>query len=148
MSPVADSPMKVVPSIEPSSKKLRSDPLLDVPIKLQIAKLSENATIPTRGSARAAGYDLYSAEVRILSTNYYISSLPSPRTPKFLPEARDSSKLISRLKCPAEPTAELHPGLASLGKTTSTSVPEWWTRITGEMLVSSFSSFFYFSLQL
>ena len=69
MSPVADSPMKVVPSIEPSSKKLRSDPLYDAPIKLQIAKLSENATIPTRGSARAAGYDLYSAEVRILSTN-------------------------------------------------------------------------------
>ena len=33
------------------------------PIKLQIAKLTENATIPTRGSARAAGYDLYSAEV-------------------------------------------------------------------------------------
>ena len=69
MSPVADSPMKVVPSIEPSPKKLRSDPLYDAPIKLQIAKLSENATIPTRGSARAAGYDLYSAEVRILSTN-------------------------------------------------------------------------------
>ena len=69
MSPVADSPMKVVPSIEPSPKKSRSDPLYDAPIKLQIAKLSENATIPTRGSARAAGYDLYSAEVRILSTN-------------------------------------------------------------------------------
>lgn len=75
MSPVADSPMKVVPSIEPSPKKLRSDPLLDVPIKLQIAKLSENATIPTRGSARAAGYDLYSAEVRILSTNYLLHFL-------------------------------------------------------------------------
>ena len=29
---------------------------------LQVAKLSENATIPTRGSATAAGYDLYSAE--------------------------------------------------------------------------------------
>merc|ERR1712098_387853 len=29
---------------------------------LQVAKLSDNATIPTRGSATAAGYDLYSAE--------------------------------------------------------------------------------------
>ena len=29
-----------------------------------IAKMSENATIPTRGSPLAAGYDLYSAEVR------------------------------------------------------------------------------------
>merc|ERR1711915_576298 len=29
---------------------------------LEVAKLSENATIPTRGSATAAGYDLYSAE--------------------------------------------------------------------------------------
>ena len=29
---------------------------------LQVAKLSENAIIPTRGSSSAAGYDLYSAE--------------------------------------------------------------------------------------
>ncbi|MEI7488738.1 MAG: dUTP diphosphatase [Chryseobacterium sp.] len=29
--------------------------------KLQIVKLSENATVPTRGSVLAAGYDLYSA---------------------------------------------------------------------------------------
>ena len=65
MSPVADSPMKVASSIEPSPKKLKSDPFPDAPIKLQIAKLSENATIPTRGSARAAGYDLYSAEVSL-----------------------------------------------------------------------------------
>uniref|UniRef100_A0AAY4CIQ4 Deoxyuridine 5'-triphosphate nucleotidohydrolase n=1 Tax=Denticeps clupeoides TaxID=299321 RepID=A0AAY4CIQ4_9TELE len=28
---------------------------------LKFAKLSENATVPTRGSAKAAGYDLYSA---------------------------------------------------------------------------------------
>ena len=28
---------------------------------LQVAKLSENAVIPTRGSSSAAGYDLYSA---------------------------------------------------------------------------------------
>ena len=30
--------------------------------KLQVVKLSENATPPTRGSPLAAGYDLYSAE--------------------------------------------------------------------------------------
>ena len=65
MSPVADSPMKVASSFEPSPKKLKPAPLPAAPIKLQIAKLSENATIPTRGSARAAGYDLYSAEVSL-----------------------------------------------------------------------------------
>lgn len=30
-------------------------------LKVQIKKLKENATIPTRGSAQAAGYDLYAA---------------------------------------------------------------------------------------
>ena len=66
MSPVADSPMKVASS-QPSPKKFKPDTLSDSPVILQIARLSENATIPTRGSARAAGYDLYSAEV---STQY------------------------------------------------------------------------------
>ncbi|XP_038606668.1 deoxyuridine 5'-triphosphate nucleotidohydrolase, mitochondrial [Tachyglossus aculeatus] len=31
------------------------------PVRLQFVRLSEHATAPTRGSARAAGYDLYSA---------------------------------------------------------------------------------------
>ena len=31
-------------------------------IKLEIIKLTKNAIIPTRGSSRSAGYDLYSAE--------------------------------------------------------------------------------------
>ena len=42
-----------------SPKKLK----LDVN-KLQVVKLSENATLLTKGSPLAAGYDLYSAEVR------------------------------------------------------------------------------------
>ena len=61
MSPIADSPLKVEPS-RPSPKKFKPDGLTGAGVKLQIAVLSENATIPTRGSARAAGYDLYSAE--------------------------------------------------------------------------------------
>lgn len=61
MSPVADSPLKVESS-QPSPKKLKADGLAGAAVTLQIAVLSENATIPTRGSARAAGYDLYSAE--------------------------------------------------------------------------------------
>eukprot|EP00090_Calanus_glacialis_P007743 TRINITY_DN1619_c0_g1_i1.p1 TRINITY_DN1619_c0_g1~~TRINITY_DN1619_c0_g1_i1.p1 ORF type:complete len:173 (-),score=60.10 TRINITY_DN1619_c0_g1_i1:136-609(-) len=40
----------------PVKKQMKSMDLL------QVAKLSEHATIPTRGSASAAGYDLYSAE--------------------------------------------------------------------------------------
>merc|ERR1719415_310269 len=61
MSPVADSPLKVESS-QPSPKKFKPVGLAGAAVKLQIAVLSENATIPTRGSARAAGYDLYSAE--------------------------------------------------------------------------------------
>ena len=64
MSPVADSPLKL-DSSQPSPKKFKLDALPADPAKLQIAKLSDNATIPTRGSARAAGYDLYSAEVSL-----------------------------------------------------------------------------------
>ena len=44
-----------MPSTVISTKKQQSD-------VLQVAKLSDNATIPSRGSATAAGYDLYSAE--------------------------------------------------------------------------------------
>ena len=58
--------------IAPSPKKLR----MEVEDQLLVAKLSENATIPTRGSDKAAGYDLYSAEVNILKisklTNNYL----------------------------------------------------------------------------
>ena len=45
-----------MPSTITSPKKQKQSDVL------QVAKLSENATIPTRGSATAAGYDLYSAE--------------------------------------------------------------------------------------
>lgn len=42
------------------TKRAKTAPAEDRPV-LRFAKLSENATVPTRGSARAAGYDLYSA---------------------------------------------------------------------------------------
>uniref|UniRef100_A0A3Q3XRU9 Deoxyuridine 5'-triphosphate nucleotidohydrolase n=1 Tax=Mola mola TaxID=94237 RepID=A0A3Q3XRU9_MOLML len=44
------------------SKRARTEtkPAKDRPL-LRFAKLSEHATTPTRGSAKAAGYDLYSA---------------------------------------------------------------------------------------
>ena len=68
-TPVKNS--TVTSSLEkPSPKKLMVD---DVEMKgdakdeksdtLLVAKLSEHATIPTRGSPLAAGYDLYSAQV-------------------------------------------------------------------------------------
>ena len=68
-TPVKNS--TVTSSLEkPSPKKLKVD---DVEMKsddkdekldmLLVAKLSEHATIPTRGSPLAAGYDLYSAQV-------------------------------------------------------------------------------------
>lgn len=42
------------------TKRARTEtqPAEDRPV-LRFAKLSENATAPTRGSAKAAGYDLY-----------------------------------------------------------------------------------------
>jgi len=44
-----------------SPKKIKLD-AAPTDTKLLIAKLSENATLPTRGSPLSAGYDLYSAE--------------------------------------------------------------------------------------
>ncbi|KAG9337035.1 hypothetical protein JZ751_029894 [Albula glossodonta] len=58
------------------SKRLRTetDP---VPVKsiLKFAKLSENATVPTKGSVRAAGYDLYSSAVFALFYSAYDYSI-------------------------------------------------------------------------
>lgn len=50
------------PSAVSPSKKARIDQRAsEVKPVLKFAKLSENATTPTRGSTKAAGYDLYSA---------------------------------------------------------------------------------------
>ena len=84
------SPMKVdsnnaATGIEPSPKKIRMES--EDKDLLLIAKLSEHATIPTRGSDKAAGYDLYSAEVNqilILKLFHYLYS----RTLLFLLEER------------------------------------------------------------
>lgn len=46
------------PAVSPSK---RARAALEGGMRLRFARLSENATAPTRGSARAAGYDLYSA---------------------------------------------------------------------------------------
>jgi dUTP pyrophosphatase len=52
----------------PELKKQKSDQAtpFDPNQVLQIKKLSENATIPKRGSDGAAGYDLYSAEQSVV----------------------------------------------------------------------------------
>ena len=131
MPPIAESPRKV----EPSPKKFCASVLPPPSIRLQIAKLSENATIPTRGSARAAGYDLYSAEV-INSFLFQPFTSISLRTLKFQLAARDSSKLTFRSKFLVAPTEGSLPGPACLGNTTSTSGQVLWTRTTGGMLVS------------
>lgn len=49
-------------SIIEEFSKLGIDYYKEKYIKLEIIKLTENAIIPTRGSSRSAGYDLYSAE--------------------------------------------------------------------------------------
>ncbi|KAL4660722.1 deoxyuridine 5'-triphosphate nucleotidohydrolase, mitochondrial isoform X1 [Arapaima gigas] len=43
------------------AKRFRVDAEAELRPVLKFAKLSENATVPTRGSTKAAGYDLYSA---------------------------------------------------------------------------------------
>ena len=51
--------LEVAEPISPSKKaRIETKPAEDRPV-LRFAKLSENATTPTRGSTKAAGYDLY-----------------------------------------------------------------------------------------
>ena len=64
-SPMKQSHEDNVAVVKPSPKKLKLDSPDSLEGKLCIAKMSENATIPTKGSPLAAGYDLYSAEVRL-----------------------------------------------------------------------------------
>ncbi|VTJ76359.1 Hypothetical predicted protein [Marmota monax] len=49
---------EAITAISPSK---RARPAEDGGLRLRFVRLSEHATAPTRGSARAAGYDLYSA---------------------------------------------------------------------------------------
>ncbi|NXS17198.1 DUT protein, partial [Mystacornis crossleyi] len=51
---------EAVPQPSPSKRQRGSGPG-DASMRLRFTKLSENAFAPSRGSARAAGYDLYSA---------------------------------------------------------------------------------------
>ncbi|NXQ24985.1 DUT protein, partial [Alaudala cheleensis] len=51
---------EAVPQPSPSKRQKGSAPG-EVSTRLRFTKLSENAFAPSRGSARAAGYDLYSA---------------------------------------------------------------------------------------
>lgn len=44
------------PAVSPSK---RARAALEGGMRLRFARLSENATAPSKGSARAAGYDLY-----------------------------------------------------------------------------------------
>lgn len=52
-------PVLDAPAISPSKRaRTETKPAEERPV-LRFAKLSEHATKPTRGSAKAAGYDLY-----------------------------------------------------------------------------------------
>ncbi|KAM5383615.1 hypothetical protein ACJZ2D_001852 [Fusarium nematophilum] len=45
----------------PPSKRVKTAATMETPPALQIKKLSDKARLPTRGSAFAAGYDIYAA---------------------------------------------------------------------------------------
>ncbi|CAM1506726.1 Fc.00g063670.m01.CDS01 [Cosmosporella sp. VM-42] len=45
----------------PPAKRIKTAATMDAPPPLQVKKLSEKARLPTRGSAFAAGYDLYAS---------------------------------------------------------------------------------------
>ncbi|XP_019389168.1 PREDICTED: deoxyuridine 5'-triphosphate nucleotidohydrolase, mitochondrial isoform X1 [Crocodylus porosus] len=74
---------RCTPAASPSKRPRAAGPE-EAAMRLRFAKLSENAFTPSRGSARAAGYDLYSAydcvippmEKAIVKTDIQIS-LPS-----------------------------------------------------------------------
>lgn len=57
-SVIANMPILTDSTEMSPSKKAKTAPAEDRPV-LRFAKLSENATTPTRGSTKAAGYDLY-----------------------------------------------------------------------------------------
>lgn len=50
----------------PPAKRIKTAATMDAPPALQIKKLSEKGRLPTRGSAFAAGYDLYAAKDTII----------------------------------------------------------------------------------
>ncbi|XP_043841517.1 deoxyuridine 5'-triphosphate nucleotidohydrolase, mitochondrial isoform X2 [Dromiciops gliroides] len=52
---------EATPAAVSPSKRPRSEQHQETPVRLRFARLSEHATAPSKGSARAAGYDLYSA---------------------------------------------------------------------------------------
>ncbi|XP_062061843.1 deoxyuridine 5'-triphosphate nucleotidohydrolase, mitochondrial isoform X2 [Lepus europaeus] len=52
------TPLQETPAISPSKRARAAE---EGTMRLRFSRLSEHATAPTRGSARAAGYDLYSA---------------------------------------------------------------------------------------
>ena len=117
---------------------------------IKVAKLSEHAIIPTRGSAKAAGYDLYSAydyvipargkclaktDVQVYDNNktdieiqflHYFITMAKASVVRYL-----FMILVLRSKYPTEPTVELRPGLASHGRTTSISELVSSMRTTG-----------------
>ncbi|XP_044518182.1 deoxyuridine 5'-triphosphate nucleotidohydrolase, mitochondrial isoform X1 [Gracilinanus agilis] len=48
-------------AVSPSKRARPAQHEEETPVRLRFARLSEHATAPSKGSARAAGYDLYSA---------------------------------------------------------------------------------------
>ena len=60
------SPMKQRHSESSCSSSLPSNPTLVLSDALRVQRCSSVARLPTRGSANAAGYDLYSAEAKIV----------------------------------------------------------------------------------
>ncbi|XP_036590143.1 deoxyuridine 5'-triphosphate nucleotidohydrolase, mitochondrial isoform X2 [Trichosurus vulpecula] len=48
-------------AVSPSKRARPAQHKEESPVRLRFARLSEHATAPSKGSARAAGYDLYSA---------------------------------------------------------------------------------------
>lgn len=58
MATGAAAAAREAPAISPSKRARAAE---EGTLRLRFSRLSEHATAPTRGSARAAGYDLYSA---------------------------------------------------------------------------------------
>ncbi|XP_072479369.1 deoxyuridine 5'-triphosphate nucleotidohydrolase, mitochondrial [Notamacropus eugenii] len=75
---------QATPAAASPSKRARAAQPEDSPVRLRFSRLSEHATAPSKGSARAAGYDLYSAydytipamEKAIVKTDIQISLPP------------------------------------------------------------------------
>lgn len=143
----------------PPAKRVKTHlSTMEAPPALQVKKLSDKARLPTRGSAFAAGYDLYAAKQTVVpargkvlvDTDISIAvpagtcTLTPPPPPEYFPSTVASAKLLDHKtetrKLTPYKTAALLPALVSQANISSIPARESLTPITAARSRSCFST--------